>query len=84
MGATALELFKRDAAGRVRYRAEQRKAILDEFERSGLKGAAVDGSFPSDHGPPFSPSSPWLVARRLEAWATGGSGREHQNPESLT
>jgi hypothetical protein len=33
-----LELFKRDAAGRVRYRAEQRKAILDEFERSRLKG----------------------------------------------
>ena len=84
MGAIALELFKRDAAGRVSYRAEQREAILDEFERSRLKGAAVDGYFPSDHGPPFSPSSPWLVTRRLEAWATGGSGREHQNPEFLT
>jgi hypothetical protein len=38
MGANALNILKRDAAGRVRYRAEQREAILDEFERSRLKG----------------------------------------------
>ncbi len=40
MGANALKILKRDAVDRVSYRAEQREAILDEFERSGLKGAA--------------------------------------------
>ena len=40
MGANALKISKRGPAGRGSYRAEQREAILDEFERSGLKGAA--------------------------------------------
>ena len=40
MGANALKILKRDAVGRVSYSGEQREAILDEFERSGLKGAA--------------------------------------------
>ena len=34
-------ILKRDAMGRVHYSREQREALLDEFERSGLKGAAV-------------------------------------------
>jgi hypothetical protein len=33
-------ILKRDATGRVQYSLEQREALLDEFERSGLKGAA--------------------------------------------
>ena len=33
-------ILKRDATGRVSYSPEQRAALLDEFERSGLKGAA--------------------------------------------
>ena len=32
-------IMKRDAAGRVSYTERQREALLDEFERSGLKGA---------------------------------------------
>lgn len=36
MGANALKILKRDAVGRVSYRAEQREAILDEFERNRL------------------------------------------------
>ena len=51
MGANALQMLKRDAVGRVSYRAEQREAILDEFERSGLKGGggcADDGTAVSD------------------------------------
>jgi light-regulated signal transduction histidine kinase (bacteriophytochrome) len=36
MGPNALKILKRDAAGRVSYRAEQREAILDELECSGL------------------------------------------------
>ncbi len=31
-------IMKRDAVGRVSYTEEQREALLDEFERSGLKG----------------------------------------------
>jgi hypothetical protein len=33
-------MLKWDPVGRVSYRAQRREAILDEFERSGLKGAA--------------------------------------------
>jgi hypothetical protein len=39
MGTNALKILKRHTVGRVSYRAEQREAILDEFERSRLKGA---------------------------------------------
>jgi hypothetical protein len=31
-------ILKRDALGRVAMSREQREALLDEFERSGLKG----------------------------------------------
>ena len=31
-------ILKRDALGRVTITREQREALLDEFERSGLKG----------------------------------------------
>ncbi len=31
-------ILKRDAMGRVTITREQREALLDEFERSGLKG----------------------------------------------
>jgi hypothetical protein len=40
MGANALKILKRDAVGRVSYRAEQREAILDEFKRCGPKETA--------------------------------------------
>jgi hypothetical protein len=33
-------ILKRDAAGRVSMPKEKREALLDEFERSSLKGAA--------------------------------------------
>ena len=33
-------ILKRDALGRIGYTRGQREALLDEFERSGLKGAA--------------------------------------------
>ena len=33
-------ILKRDVRGRVRTGVRQREALLDEFERSGLKGAA--------------------------------------------
>ncbi|OYW26230.1 MAG: hypothetical protein B7Z47_07825 [Chthoniobacter sp. 12-60-6] len=34
----ATKILKRDALGRVTLTGEQREALLDEFERSGLKG----------------------------------------------
>ena len=36
--AEATKILKRDALGRVTLTGEQREALLDEFERSGLKG----------------------------------------------
>jgi hypothetical protein len=41
MDASKSTILKRDATGRVSYSPEQREALLDEFERSGLKGAAL-------------------------------------------
>ena len=62
MGANALNILKRDAAGRVSYRAEQREAILDEFERSGLKGAA----FARMTGLQYQTFASWIQRRRHE------------------
>jgi hypothetical protein len=33
-----MTILKRDALGRVSHTAQQREALLDEFERSGMKG----------------------------------------------
>jgi hypothetical protein len=48
-------ILKRDATGRVTYSVEQREALLDECERSGLKGAAfvrtVGMSYPTFASP---------------------------------
>ena len=62
MGAHALKILKRDAVGRVSYRAEQREAILDEFERSGLKGAA----FARMTGLQYQTFASWIQRRRHE------------------
>jgi hypothetical protein len=62
MGANALKILKRDAVGRVSYRAEQREAILDEFERSGLKGAA----FARLTGLQYQTFASWIQRRRHE------------------
>ena len=48
--------------GRVSYRAEQRVAILDEFERSGLKGAA----FARMTGLQYQTFASWIQRRRHE------------------
>jgi hypothetical protein len=62
MGANALKILKRDAVGRVSYRAEQREAILDEFERSGLKEAA----FARMTGLQYQTFAYWIQRRRHE------------------
>ena len=62
MGANALKILKRDAVGRVSYSGEQREAILDEFERSGLKGAA----FARMTGLQYQTFASWIQRRRHE------------------
>jgi len=53
-------ILKRDATGRVHYSREQREAMLDEFERSGLKGAA----FVRTVGISYPTFANWIQQRR--------------------
>jgi len=53
-------ILKRDATGRVSYNREQREALLDEFERSGLKGVA----FVRTVGINYQTFANWIQARR--------------------
>ena len=53
-------ILKRDATGRVSYSLEQREALLDEFERSGLKGAA----FVRTVGISYPTFASWIQQRR--------------------
>jgi len=57
-----LKILKRDAVGRVSYSPERREGILDEFERSGLKGAA----FARTIGLRYSTFAAWIQRRRHE------------------
>lgn len=54
------EIMKRDAVGRVSYTVQQREALLDEFERSGLKGA----QFALAAGVKYQTFAHWLQQRR--------------------
>ena len=53
-------ILKRDALGRVGYPRGQREALLDEFERSGLKGAA----FARTVGISYTTFASWIQKRR--------------------
>ena len=53
-------ILKRDALGRVGYPRGQREALLDEFERSGLKGAA----FARTVGISYPTFANWIQKRR--------------------
>lgn len=53
-------IMKRDAVGRVSYTEQQREALLDEFERSGLKGA----QFALAAGVKYQTFAHWLQQRR--------------------
>ena len=53
-------ILKRDAQGRVGYPRGQREALLDEFERSGLKGAA----FARTIGISYLTFANWIQKRR--------------------
>ena len=70
MGVNALKILKRDAVGRVSYSPERREGILDEFERSGLKGAA----FARTIGLRYSTFAAWIQRRRHERGDYGRIG----------
>ena len=53
-------ILKRDVLGRVGYPRGQREALLDEFERSGLKGAA----FARTVGISYPTFASWIQKRR--------------------
>ncbi len=52
--------MKRDVVGRVSYTEAQREALLDEFERSGLKGA----QFAKAAGVKYQTFAHWVQQRR--------------------
>ena len=61
-GVEADQIVKRDALGRVSTSRERREALLDEFERSGLKGA----QFARTAGVNYQTFATWVQKRRHE------------------
>jgi len=57
---TEEEILKVDTLGRVRRTAQQRGALLEEFESSGTSGA----KFAADHGIKYTTFASWQQARR--------------------
>ena len=60
MHSTPTTILKRDALGRLDYSSGQLEALLDEFERSGLKGAA----FARMVGISYPTFANWIQKRR--------------------
>lgn len=56
------EIFKVDAIGRVRVPKERRKALVDEFEGSGMSGLA----FAERYGVNYQTFATWVQKRRRE------------------
>jgi hypothetical protein len=69
-GGEGPAIMKRDAVGRVSYTAQQREALLDEFERSGLKGA----QFALAAGVKYQTFAHWVQQRRHARGGYAGKG----------
>ncbi len=69
-------LLKRDVLGRITVTREQREALLDEFERSGLKGLP----FARMAGVNYPTFASWIQKRRR---ARGEYGKDCVNKLSL-
>ena len=59
--AEATKILKRDTLGRVTLTGEQREHLLDEFERSGLKGVP----FARLAGVNYPTFASWIQKRRI-------------------
>ena len=84
MHDTGMTILKRDAMGRIGYPPGQREALLDEFERSGLKGAA----FARTVGISYPTFANWIQKRRhargdYEALSTPGRAASGSGPRWL-
>jgi hypothetical protein len=66
-------ILKQDALGRVSHTAEQREALLDEFERSGMKGLP----FARMAGVNYQTFASWIQKRRR---ARGDYARREASP----
>lgn len=64
------QIVKRDALGRTTTSREQREALLDEFERSGLKGT----QFARLVGVKYPTFASWVQKRQHERGGYAGSG----------
>lgn len=69
----AATILKRDALGRVTHTREQREALLDEFERSGMKGRP----FARMAGVSYPTFATWIQKRRH---ARGDYARKEPRP----
>jgi hypothetical protein len=74
-GAVDGEIFKTDAAGRVRVSRARREALLDEFERSGASGA----QFAAYVGVKYSTFAYWVSQRRRHRALRLRPGKRHPN-----
>jgi hypothetical protein len=64
-------LLKKDACGRIMMPADRREAILDEFERSGMSGAA----FARHYGLKYQTFMEWHAKRKRRV-ASGTESRQ--------
>lgn len=62
-------ILKRDSVGRVKVTRDRRQAILEEFDRSGMTGAA----FARHYGIQYSTFAAWVAKRRKSHCAQGPS-----------
>jgi hypothetical protein len=62
---TAGQILKQDSLGRVRTPAEQREALLSEFERSGMSGTA----FAAFAGIKYTTFANWVQSKRKRSGA---------------
>jgi transposase-like protein len=60
MNSEQSEILKSDTLGRVRTSRRRREAILDDFERSGMSGAA----YARQHGINYQTFANWIQKRR--------------------
>jgi len=65
---TALEILKQDSLGRVRVSEERRKALLEEYERSGMSGQ----QYAAFVGVKYQTFATWVQKRRRNENAAAG------------
>ena len=71
-GNNGARVLKTDVLGRVQTSAAQRKAMLDEFERSGLCGT----KFAAVAGVNYQTFASWMQKRRRATGAYSNSGKK--------